>query len=322
MISFLVLEETMDKLSISRLMFACLVAAGILTGCGRGSSGKAGGQVVAKVNGDEITIHQVNAELSQMRPGSEDEAKKAGRRIAETLVDQQLLIQKARAAKLDRDPQIVQALERAQRQILAQAYMTRATTGAAPPSKDEVRAYYKAHPEIFEKRRVYHFEELVVDKSAPQKELEAKVKSAKSMKEVVEWLKSRNITATMSKVVRAAEQIPSEILPKLSGIKPGQAAAIVAPRNIVIVHMVAVEERPLSEAVSAPAIERYLLNTKRDELLQAELKRLRESAAVEYLGEFAVAAAAAEATAAPPVKPKEASTERDKTIEKGLSVLR
>jgi peptidyl-prolyl cis-trans isomerase C len=46
------------------------------------------------------------------------------------------------------------------------------------------------------------------------------------------------------------------------------------------------EPAPLSEAQAAPLIEQFLAGRRRLEIAAAEVKRLREVASIEYLGEF------------------------------------
>jgi EpsD family peptidyl-prolyl cis-trans isomerase len=123
-------------------------------------------QVAARVNSGDITVHQINFVLQQDRGVRPDQAEAAGKRVLETLIDQELAVQKAVELKLDRDPQIVQALEAARREVLARAYRERVTQGSPRPSPDELRRFYDATPALFKERRVYSLQELVIDAPA------------------------------------------------------------------------------------------------------------------------------------------------------------
>jgi EpsD family peptidyl-prolyl cis-trans isomerase len=70
------------------------------------------GQALASVNGDEITVLQLNEELQRagVQAGQQEVASK---RLLEGLIDRQLLVAEATKEKLDRDPKVVQAIERA-----------------------------------------------------------------------------------------------------------------------------------------------------------------------------------------------------------------
>src|ERR1019366_4323631 len=80
-------------------------------------------QVVARVNTKEITILQLNAALAQVPNVTAETAKAASGPLLERLIEQELLVQKAQDAKLDRNPQVAQAMEAAKRQVLATAYL-------------------------------------------------------------------------------------------------------------------------------------------------------------------------------------------------------
>ncbi len=263
-------------------------------------------QVVAKVNGDEVTVHQLNYELSSMGQAAGPGAEQRARQVGEQLVNQQLLMQKAIETKLDRDPRIMQALERARRQVLAQAYLDKTVGNVTQPSKSEADVYYSQHPELFSKRRIYQLREIVMDKSIPFAELQAKVSSVRSPDELGQWLQAKKVEAKVANIVRPAEQLPFDMLAKVSQMQNGEIATFEAPSNNVLLFLVASQEQPLSQEQAAPIIERFLANKKRKDLAEAEVKRLRETAKIEWLGKFAAGAAAdknAPAAAAGPSGP-------------------
>lgn len=263
-------------------------------------------QVVAKVNGDEITVHQLNFELSAMGQAAGPGAEQRMRQVGEQIVNQQLLMQKAVETKLDRDPRIMQALERARRQVLAQAYLDKTVGNVTPPSKSEADAYYSQHPELFSKRRIYQLREIVMDKSIPFAELQAKVSSVKSPDELGQWLQAKKVEAKVANIVRPAEQLPFDMLAKVSQMQNGEIAAFESPSNNVLLFLAGSQEQPISQEQAAPIIERFLVNKKRKDLAEAEVKRLRETAKIEWLGKFAAGAAAdknAPAAAASPAGP-------------------
>jgi len=278
-----------------------------LNGCGDKKEGeeKKATQVAAKVGSDEITVHQLNFELAKLGGNlTPDQAKQAANQVLRGLVDQQLLMQKAIADKLDRDPKVVQALEAARRQVLAQAYVEKLTAGAAKPSEAEIKAYYDKHPELFSERRIYRLLELsvqVTPESAAQ--VSEKLAGVRNLNEFVEWLKANNIPARGAQSVKAAEQLPLEMLPRLHALKDGQALTLSGNNTLNIVYLAGSQTQPVNLQQATPMIERYLLNAKKRELAEAELKRLRDATKVEYLGEYSEAGNLPAPPAVPPVKP-------------------
>jgi hypothetical protein len=207
--------------------------------------------------------------------------------------------------------------------ILAQAYLEHTLSGVAKPSPAEIKDYYAKHPDLFEKRRVFRFQELVVAVKPDNVEaVKAQLSQAKTMDDMVAWLKSQDIKFTGGAAVKTAEQLPLELLPKLNQMKDGQTLVMAAGDNLQILQLVASQEQPVAEDKAAPAIERFLLNQKRKELAEAEVKKLRDAAKIEYVGAFADAGADAPAPAATaqPAKP-EAKPDAG-FVDKGLSGLK
>ena len=325
-----------------------LLAVTVVSGCGGKDKpdAKAKTQVVAKVNGSEITVSQINFALQRLGPKDEAQAKEASKQVLRALVEQEMLYQKALEAKLDRDPQVVQALEFSRRQYLAQAYLARQVKPAKPGDAD-IKAYYKQHPELFEQRRVYRTQDMAVAMNAEQqaelqKELE---KSQKSLAEIAQWLKARNIPFKAVNSVRAPEQVPPEFLSRIAKLKDGQIGTLSSPEGTLVIQMLGSQAQPVTETQAKPAIEQFLSNQKNLELASAEMKKVRDASKIAYLGDYvdlgkepataqakaAVPAAASEAPSEKPAVPAPASVSPSKktddkadmkAVERGLSGLK
>ena len=246
-----------------------LITAISLAGCQRADAGKAA-SVVAKVNGTEISASQA-----------------ASAQALESIIDRELLVQKALAAGLDRDPGVQQSLENARRQLLAQAYVEKISKVNSKPSGDEVHAFYAGNPGLFAERRIYRMQELVV--SAPAElidVLRAEAARARDLAEVAAWLKSRNAKFSAAALTQPAEQLPLTQLPRIAGMKPGEIAVFATPLGASVIQFVHSEPAPLTEQHAAPLIEQFLAGRKRLELAAAEVRRLRDSARIEYVGDF------------------------------------
>ena len=282
----------------ARIAIASSLVAALAAGCG--GEHKSATQVAAKVNGDEISVHQVNNALARLggsiRP---EQAQQAGGQILERLIDQQLLIQKATAAKLDRDATIMTAIENARRQILSQAYLERTVAGVEKPTAEEIQRFYQEHPELFARRRLYRFQELLATVDAEQSAaLQQEVTKDKNMNDLAVWLKSRNVPFAANFSLQGAEQLPAGMLPRLQQMKPGEIMQFPAPGRVLVVQLVAAQEVPISEKDAGPQIERFLVGRKRSESASSEMKKLRDEAKVEYVGDYARLAEAKPAPAA------------------------
>jgi EpsD family peptidyl-prolyl cis-trans isomerase len=287
-----------------------------MAACGKGDDKKITSQVAAKVNSDEISVHQINYALSRAGNIPPAQVKAASSQTLEKMIDQQLLVQKAIETKLDRDPQIVLALENARKQILAQAYVEKTMSAATKGTPEEVAGFYAKNPALFEQRRVYRFQELSVT-GAPEKleALKAEAQKAKSITEIAGWLKAQNMAFNANSTTKPAEQLPMELLPRLAQMKDGQIALIGGANGAAVLQLAQSQPASLNEQQAAPLIEQFLLNRKRMELVEAEVKNLREKAKIAYVGEFSAPAAK---PAAAPATPVPTPAKADDVLEKGL----
>ena len=282
------------------LLLAVVASAALLTACG-GDKGDKASQTAAKVNKEEITVHQINFVL-QRQPGLKPEqAEAASRQVLERLVDQELAVQKAQEQKLDRDPRVVQQIEAAKREIIARAYAERVGESVAKPSAEEVAKYYNDKPALFKDRRIYSLQEMQIEAKPEQFEaIRAKLSAAKNLNEFAEYLKSAELRFNGNQAVRAAEQLPLASLDAISKMKDGDSMLSPNPAGLTVLFLVGSRSQPVDEVRARPAIEAFLLNQRKGEAVQKDVKALRDSSKIEYVGKFAQPAAAA---ASAPVLP-------------------
>ena len=278
---------------------ALLLALALTTGCGKKEDAKVATQVVARVNSEEITVHQVNNILARNPNIAPEVAAQSKREILDRLIDQHLARQKAIENKLDRSPSVMQAIEAAKSEILARAYLEKIAAAIPKTATWEVQKYYKEHPELFAQRRLFNLEELAfAANSEVATGLREQLSKARSMQEIADWLQSQEVKFVVNRGVRAAEQVSLEMLPKLQAMKEGQNQLFEASsERFLVIRLVAYKSEPVDEASAAPRIQQFLLNRRSQELIVKEMKKIKEQANIEYVGEFAEGAAATQAEA-------------------------
>lgn len=270
--------------TVAALMAVALV---VLTGCGE-KKDKPASQTAAKVNKEEITVHQINFVLQQQRGLAPEQAASASKVALERLVDQELALQKAQDQKLDRDPRVVQQLEAARREIIARAYAEKIAAGAPKPSAAEIKTYYDAHPALFKERRVYNLQELAIQAKPEQVgELQAKLAAAKDVPDFINYLKANDFKFAANQAVRAAEQLPLVSLDKFAQMKDGQTIFSRTPTGAQVVILAGARSQPVDEARASPAIEQFLWNERKRKVVEDDIRALRGAAKIEYVGDYA-----------------------------------
>lgn len=293
----------------SRLLPAVLMLAAAvpwLAGCGSGDAKAArdAGQAVARVNAEEISIHQVNFVLQRTPGVTSENADAASRQILDRLVSQEIAVQQAREMKLDRNPAVLQAMEAARREVLANAYLDKLGEAVAKPTAADVSDFYAKRPALFRQRKLYTLQDVTVfGTDAEVAQVRERLGAARTPADFVTWLRGSGIRNQIGQGVVSAENIPLEMLDRVAALQDGQHLFQAQPGGARITIVVRTEAAPLDEATARPAIEQFILNDRRRQKVEADMKALRASAKVEYFGKFAQAAttpaAAPAATAAP-----------------------
>jgi len=276
--------NTPTRIGLSALALAMAVS---FSGCDK-KPGTVGGEAAAKVNGTAIGTALVDYEVKKLGNLSPEQQAQAGRQVLRNLVDQDLLLQKAVADKLDQDAPVQMALEAARRQVLSQAYVEKLTANVAKPTDQEVADYFAKHAELFSERRIYRLQEISVQVTPDNVEaVKAQLAGVKKLDDFVQWLKAQNIPARISQTAKAAEQLPSDLLPRLAQLQDGQAMTMQAPGLLNILVRAGSQTQPVTLDQAKTSIERFLTNSRKRDAAAAALKNLRTQAKIEYLGAYA-----------------------------------
>lgn len=264
-----------------------LVIGSSLAACG--NKEKKYGQALVRVNGEEITMLQVNDEL--MRSGMKTDQEAASKKIMESLIDRELITAEAMRNKLDRTPEVVQAVERAKAQVIAQTYLQNIMAKIPRPNKAEVEDYFQKHPEFFTQRKLFEMSQLMVSARDFSDPLRAVIESSRSLDEVASWLDGQKIPYTRNAIARTTADLPPEMTSKLLVMPAGKLFIVNEGENSMIVGLNGIKSSPVSATAAAPQIEQYLMNKKGKEAADAEIARLRALAKIEYLNASAPVAA-------------------------------
>ena len=290
----------------------------VLTGCSDSETEKPATQIVAKVNDDEITVHQLNSAVAKVPNVSPENVDEVRKEVLEKLVNQQLAVQQAEKNKIDRSAEVVMMMDAAKRDILTKAYLSQLVGNLPQPSEQESSKFYDEHPELFAQRRIYKLQEIVIPrKDAPLDEIR-EAAGSKSMDDMVAWLKSKNIQYRTAGATRAAEQISLPMLAEVSSLQDGQTKLIETPEALTVVHLISSELSPVDKEAAMQRIPRFLANEQAKDIINEDLQRLKTAAKIEYLNDFSSMAQEKPAT---PVA--EASSNADTeaaNVEKGIGL--
>jgi EpsD family peptidyl-prolyl cis-trans isomerase len=301
------------------MVVTMIAAATLLAACG--DKKKGGTQVAAKVNKEEISVHQINFLLQRTPNLKPEQTTGASKRILEGLIDQELAVQQANEQKFDRDPGVVMAIEAAKREIIARAYAEKLGSTAPKPTDAEVTQYYQAHPGLFSQRRIYALQEFSVEASPTQQvELKPKLASVQNAEQTATLLRAAGVRYASRSVTQAPESFPLPLVEKLAGMNDGQYLISPTPTGFTMIFINTAKPSPVSQDQAKQAIENFMLNERKRTLIADGIKALRKTAKIEYAGQFANGAASSTeivSTTQPAASDPDVSS-----LKKGLSSLK
>jgi EpsD family peptidyl-prolyl cis-trans isomerase len=264
-----------------------VVVGATLAGCG--SKGGGASQVVATVGENEITVSQLSQALNAR---GTDSSADTTRQAVESLINEELLVKSAVANKLDRDPAVVQALERARRQVLARAYVERMVFPTETISAAEQVEYYQKHPELFEKRKMYQVTVFTVKAADITADVRNALSPLSTAADIAKALAARGIAHEMQSLTRGTEQLPFEDLPRFAAAKVGDIVMMQPHQSRMPLMLIeAIHESPIGVDRAQPIIQQYLVNTRNARALEEHLKMARATTKIAYFDTVTNAAA-------------------------------
>jgi EpsD family peptidyl-prolyl cis-trans isomerase len=258
-----------------------LIAAGLAlstTGCDkikRRLGGQPTGQVVATVNGEEITSLELRNELNGFS-STDPKIMKAGQDQAlQQIIVRDLLAQRAHDQKLDKLPQYSLQVRRGQRTLLAQMYESKLFGNVAPPTRKEAEDYVINNPDKFAKRRVYILDRLVTSTDRVPKE---KIPSIKTLEELRAYLDSQN--APYQETVATVDTMNSDAntIKGIDNLPAGEVFVFAQGNALVFNHVFQVREVPFRGELAISYAIDQLRRSQAEDFVRTQILGMRRSA--------------------------------------------
>ena len=257
-------------------------------GCGKAGAGRTS-QVLARVNGREITVSAFRRQVRELPPEARKFAESAGQAaLLNSMIDRELLYQEAKRKRLNEDPDTKGRIEDAEKDVLAAALIERQTAGKTAVSADEARLYYNSHPSEFRDVPQVRLSRIVVPDAKDAARLLAELKKGGDFGRLAALysIDRRSAARGGDTGYFAYGQVPAAIRDEvLHGAKPGMKRD--GPVVLKTASGYAIYRITGRRAVTYPfdgtegAIEKHLAGIKFGEAVRALADRLRERAKIE-----------------------------------------
>lgn len=264
---------------------AMALAVGV-SGCQKSATG----QVAAVVNGEEISLQEVNAELAQLKLPSGVDKNAIRAQALQRIVDRRIVAQQAKTAGLDRDPEYLLRRRQLDEMLLIQLFAKKTQDTLRIPDAAAVTRYIGDHQQAFVGRTIYDVNQIKFATPADRSVLKA-LEGTHTIAAVAGVLKAKGVPfqAVAAKIDSA--QVPTAVLAQVRSLPPGEPFISVEPQGVVASVIVKSTAAPLPDSQSRPLAVQAMRNEQLGKLLEQRLKDAKASAKIEYQPGFGPPAA-------------------------------
>jgi EpsD family peptidyl-prolyl cis-trans isomerase len=264
-------QSHLSPFRASRLVFTLLLA-GTLAGCGKKVPE---GQVVAVVNGEEVTRRDLAAEPQAGAPAGGDGSPGALGPVLNGVIDRKLAAAEAKRLELDRTPQYVAQVKRLDEVMLSRTLFDRWAAQMPQPDQRTIAAYIARNPQRFDGRKLFLVDQI---QAALDEGQHAALAPLQSNDAIAGYLDGRSTPYRRTRTVMDSATLTPALYRQLQALTPGAPLALVQDGQVTILAVMETRDAPL-----APADRQAAANTAlKQEAVQQKLASLRKTAEIAY----------------------------------------
>jgi EpsD family peptidyl-prolyl cis-trans isomerase len=266
----------------SKLVVGTAVILLLLGGCQK----KVGGQVVAVVNGEEITQQELNSELqgANIPPGADKNQVMA--QVLQSIVERKLLAQQARAQGLDQSPAYLEGVRRAQDTLAVNLLAEKMMKNIALPDGAAVGRFIADNPTMFSGRKRYALDQIIFAQPTDSKIID-EFKPAHTLDAVAAVLTARKIPFTRGKGQLDSGAIPPEMAVRIAALPAGEPFLVPESGRVVASVITSVEPLPTADDQAKPAALNLLRRQAVTNAMRSAVEKARAGAKIDYQPGFA-----------------------------------
>ncbi len=250
------------------------------------------GQVVADVNGDEITRRDITTELGQSGLGTGVDMKTVQPALVERLVNRKLLVEQAKRDGLDKTPEYLAAEQRAKEILLASNLIEQWASKLGDPTDADLQAFITENPQMFANRRALQIDQLVTSAQGIDPK---KLVPLTSNDQLAALLTSMQHPFKRGNVTIDTATLPKKMADQIAGLPAGMPFVFNRAGTLLMNAVIGSRDLPLPEADRKTVAVNALKQRNAGDAVSNQIKSLRASAKIEYQRGFAPPATPAKA---------------------------
>ena len=262
---------------------------------------KATGQAVAVVNGEEITIGELNSELASANIPASADKKKVMPQLLQQIIDRRILAQKASEQGVDKTPDFLNQERRLREGLLLSLASKRQADTIRIPDQRAIDAFIAANPSLFRDRSILLLDQLQFQPPVDDAQV-ARLKNDHSIAALAASLTALGMPFVRTDAKLDTATVPPAIMKQIEALPAGEP--FIVPINGKMYASVITGRQPANPTaeenrrVAVEAMRRQSLET----WYASQLKQLRNEAKIEYQDGYAPTKAAKVAAAGAPAR--------------------
>jgi EpsD family peptidyl-prolyl cis-trans isomerase len=262
---------------------ACALAA-LVAGCHKGAPE---GQVAATVNGDEITLQELNTEIQASNVPQEMDRQAAQREALQHIIDRKLLLDAARDKKIDKSPEYQSQKQRGDELLLAQTYAKQQLAVIPVPSDADINKFMAEHPNVFGNREILQLDQIRWRSGPNDTKYVNAIKPDHSLDAVAQRLTSLGVKFERGKNGLDTAQAPTELIKWINDRPAGEPFALPGNGFVTVNTIIGRQAAPIDPTQARQAAVGAWRQQQFTKLISDQLKQMRDRAKITYQNGFA-----------------------------------
>jgi EpsD family peptidyl-prolyl cis-trans isomerase len=233
------------------------------------------GQVVAVVDGEEVTRRDLAAEPQDGTLADGDAGQSALGAVLNGVVDRKLAVAEARRLELDRTPQYVAQAKRLDEVMLSRTLFDHWAAQMPQPNQQALADYIARNPQRFDGRKLFLVDRI---ETALNKDQSAALTPLQTNNAIAAYLDSQSKVYRRNRVVMDSASLTPALYRQVAALAPGYPLVIQGNHSLVILAVIETRAAPLASADRAAEAVKALKQV----AVQQKLADLRKSAVIAY----------------------------------------
>lgn len=195
------------------------------------------GQVVATVDGKEITRLELEAELNGVNTADPKIRKAAEQQALQMIVARTILADEARKQQLDKTPDFALQQQRATDTLLAQSLQNKMITAVPAPSDDEAQRFITDNPDVFAQRKIFAVDTIRMARPTDLSLVKG-LEPLKTLPDVDAYLTAHNIEHSRTSGNIDAVGADPRLIGQIVKLPPNEIFLFPGPNGVLLVNQI------------------------------------------------------------------------------------